>query len=49
MSLSTQVSAVLGLIFVIAGCAAVWLIFDASRLSQDASKRDRILRSHRLA
>jgi ferredoxin-NADP reductase len=49
MSLSPQLSAVFGLIFVVAGCAAVWFIFDASRMPHDGSKRDRILRAHRLA
>ena len=49
MSLSPQVSAVFGVIFVVAGCAAVWLIFDASRMSHDGSKRERALRLHRLA
>jgi ferredoxin-NADP reductase/mono/diheme cytochrome c family protein len=37
------------LIFVAAGCAAIWLIFDASRLLHDTAKRDRVLRAHRLA
>ncbi len=49
MSLPTPLSAALGLIFVAAGGAAIWLIFDASRLSHDAAKRDRVLRAHRLA
>jgi ferredoxin-NADP reductase len=49
MPLSSQLSAALGLIFVAAGGAAVWFIFDASRIPDDASKRNRILRAHRLA
>src|SRR6266403_1358807 len=49
MTLSTPISTVLGLIFVAAGCAAIWLIFDASRLVHDTAKRDRVLRAHRLA
>jgi cytochrome bd-type quinol oxidase subunit 2 len=49
MALPSSLSAILGLLFVAAGCAAVGLIFDASRLAHDAAKRDRVLRWHRIA
>jgi len=49
MSLPTSISTALGLIFVVAGCAAIGLIFDASRWVHDPAKRDRVLRAHRIA
>ena len=47
--LSTPVSAALGFVFVLAGAAAVWLIFDASTRTRDQTARDRIIRAHRIA
>ena len=47
--LPTPVSAALGVVFVLAGVAAVWLIFDASTGSRNQTARDRILRAHRIA
>ena len=47
--LPTPVSAGLGLLFVLIGAAAVWLIFDASTGSRNQTARDRILRAHRIA
>ena len=47
--LPTPVSAGLGLLFVLTGAAAVWLIFDASKGSRTQTARDRILRAHRIA
>ena len=47
--LPTPLSAVLGLVFVLTGAAAVWLMFDASRRSHNQKSRDRIIRAHRRA
>ena len=47
--LPTPVSAGLGLLFILIGAAAVWLIFDASTGSRTQTARDRILRAHRIA
>jgi ferredoxin-NADP reductase/mono/diheme cytochrome c family protein len=47
--LPTPVSAALGLVFVLVGGAAVWLIFAASTRTRDQTARDRIIRAHRLA
>ncbi len=47
--LPTPVSAGLGLLFILLGAAAVWLIFDASTRSRNPTARDRILRAHRIA
>jgi ferredoxin-NADP reductase len=47
--LPTPVSAGLGLLFILTGVAAVWLIFAASTLSGNQTARDRILRAHRVA
>jgi hypothetical protein len=47
--LPTPVSAGLGLLFILIGAAAVWLIFDASTRSRNQTARDRILRAHRIA
>jgi cytochrome bd-type quinol oxidase subunit 2 len=47
--LPTPVSAALGSVFVLAGGAAVWLIFAASTRARDQTARDRIIRAHRLA
>src|SRR5580704_13926173 len=47
--LPTPVSAGLGLLFILLGAAAVWLIFDASTRSRNQTARDRILRAHRIA
>src|SRR5437868_7567415 len=47
--LHTPVSAALGLVFVFAGGAAVWLIFAASTRTRDQTARDRIIRAHRIA
>ena len=49
MLLPTPISIAVGLIFVVAGCAAIGLIFDASRWGHDPAKRDRVLRAHRIA
>ena len=47
--LSTSLSAALGLAFVLIGVAALWLIFEASRHSQDQAARNRRIQAHRLA
>jgi len=47
--LPTTVSAGLGLLFILIGAAAVWLIFDASTGSRNQTARDRMLRAHRIA
>jgi hypothetical protein len=47
--LPTPVSAGLGLLFILIGAAAVWLIFAASASSRNQTARDRILRAHRIA
>src|SRR6266699_3027829 len=47
--LPTTVSAGLGILFILIGAAAVWLIFDASTGSRTQTARDRILRAHRIA
>src|SRR6266704_3927831 len=47
--LPTTVSAGLGLLFILIGAAAVWLMFDASTGSRNQTARDRILRAHRIA
>src|SRR5580693_7409273 len=47
--LPTPVSAVIGVLFILMGAAAVWLIFDASARSRNPTARDRILRAHRIA
>jgi ferredoxin-NADP reductase/mono/diheme cytochrome c family protein len=39
----------LGVIFALLGIAAVWLIFDASRRTHSAARRDGIIRAHRIA
>lgn len=47
--LPTPLSAALGLLFVLTGAAAVWLMFDASRRAHSQAARDRIIRAHRIA
>jgi ferredoxin-NADP reductase len=47
--LSTPLSAVLGLVFVLIGAAAIWLIFEASRHSHDQVARSRRIQAHRIA
>ena len=47
--LSTSLSAALGLAFVLIAVAALWLIFEASRHSQDQAARNRRIQAHRLA
>ena len=47
--LPTSLSAVLGLCFILIGTAAVWLIFEASRRTQNPTARDRIIQAHRIA
>src|SRR6266478_9446566 len=47
--LPTPVSAGLGLLLILIGAAAVWLIFDASTRSRNPATRDRILHAHRIA
>jgi hypothetical protein len=47
--LSTPLSAVLGIAFVLIGVAALWLIFEASRHSQDQAARNRRIQAHRTA
>jgi ferredoxin-NADP reductase len=47
--LSTPLSAVLGIAFVLIGVAALWLIFEASRHSQDQAARNRRIQAHRIA
>ena len=45
----TPVSAGLGLLIILTGAAAVWLIFDASTRSRNPTARDCILRTHGIA
>jgi hypothetical protein len=47
--LPTSLSAVLGLCFILFGPAAVWLIFEASKRTQNPTARDRIVQAHRIA
>ena len=47
--LPTPVSAGLGILFILIGSAAVWLIFDASTGFRTQTARDRMLRAHRIA
>jgi ferredoxin-NADP reductase len=47
--LQTPVSAVLGLVFILIGASAIWLIFEASRHSHDQAARNRRIRAHRIA
>ena len=47
--LPTALSAAFGLLFVLIGAAAVWLIFDASTRVRNQTTRDRMLRAHRIA
>jgi uncharacterized BrkB/YihY/UPF0761 family membrane protein len=49
ITLPTPLSAALGLVFVLTGAAAVWLMFDASRRAHNQTARDRIIRAHRIA
>jgi hypothetical protein len=45
----TPLSAVLGFAFILIGAAAIWLIFEASRRSQDQAARNHRIRAHRIA
>ena len=47
--LPTPLSAVLGLVFILIGAAAIWLMFEASKHSHDQAARNRRLRAHRIA
>jgi ferredoxin-NADP reductase len=47
MTLPTSISAVLGLIFVLTGGAAVWLMLHAS--GRGLHRRDRVIQAHRIA
>jgi ferredoxin-NADP reductase len=47
--LSTPLSAALGLVFVLIGIIALYLIFEASRHSQDQAARNRRIQAHRIA
>ena len=47
MILPTSISAILGLIFVLAGSAAVWLMLHAS--GRGLRQRDRVIQAHRIA
>src|ERR1700719_4415925 len=47
--LSTPLSAALGLVFVLIGVMALYLIFEASRHSQDQAARTRRIQAHRIA
>lgn len=47
MTLPTSISAILGLIFVLAGSAAVWLMLHAS--GRGLRQRDRVIQAHRIA
>ena len=47
--LSTPLSAVLGLFFVLIGATALGLIFEASRCSHDQMARNRRIQAHRIA
>jgi cytochrome bd-type quinol oxidase subunit 2 len=47
-ALPASLSSALGIVFVLLGIAAVWLIFDASRRTHSATARERIIRAHRI-
>jgi ferredoxin-NADP reductase len=47
--LPSPLSALLGLLFILLGTAAVWLILEASRSTHSATARDRIIQAHRAA
>jgi ferredoxin-NADP reductase len=47
--LPASLSSVLGILFILLGAAAVWLIFHASRRAQSPTARERVLRAHRIA
>jgi ferredoxin-NADP reductase len=49
MTLPTSISAVLGLIFVLTGGAAVWLMLHASGRGRSLPQRDRVIQAHRIA
>jgi ferredoxin-NADP reductase/mono/diheme cytochrome c family protein len=46
--LPASLSSALGIVLVLLGIAAVWLIFDASRRTHSATRRERIIRAHRI-
>jgi ferredoxin-NADP reductase/mono/diheme cytochrome c family protein len=48
-ALPAWLSSVLGIVFVLLGIAAVWLIFDSSRRTHSATAREKIIRAHRIA
>ncbi len=48
-ALPASLSSTLGIVFALLGIAAVWLIFDASRRTHSAARRERIIRAHRIA
>src|ERR1700674_5831550 len=43
------ISVAAGVLFVLTGVAAIWLILDASARSQDPGTRNRRIRAHRIA
>jgi ferredoxin-NADP reductase len=47
--LPASLSSVAGILFILLGAAAVWLIFDSSRRAQSPTARERVLRAHRIA
>jgi ferredoxin-NADP reductase/mono/diheme cytochrome c family protein len=47
--LPASLSSVLGILFILLGAAAVWLMFHASRRAQSPTARERVLRAHRIA
>jgi ferredoxin-NADP reductase/mono/diheme cytochrome c family protein len=47
--LSVPISTALGVLFILAGGAAVWLILDSSRRTHDQTARERAIRAHRIA
>src|SRR5258707_7584911 len=47
--LPAALSSAAGIVFVLLGTAAVWLIFDASRRTHSAAAREKRIRAHRIA
>src|ERR1051325_1931648 len=47
--LPASLSSAVGIVFVLLGTAAVWLIFEASRRTHSATAREKIVRAHRIA
>jgi hypothetical protein len=47
--LPTTLSAIIGILFVLIGACAVWLMFDASRSTPQSDRSVRLIRAHRIA